>query len=505
MSNTVIAKNALFLYVRTIFTIIISLYSSRVLLKTLGVDDFGLYNLIGGIVAIFTSLRIFLSNAIQRFINYERGQGNVDKVSIIFNIGLYIHRWVALIFFILCEVVGAFLISNLNIEPDRLTAAYITFQLSIFTTVIYILTIPYDALVIANEKMDFYATLSVIESLLKLMIIYLISVMSYDKLVSYACLLFAVSALVRVVNIVYCKISFAESHARKCRDKGLMKSMMTFAGWNICGNLGYSLTHEGVNFVLNLFGGVVVNAAKGITYQIISSVNTLIGNISIAFKPQINTAYGSGDKHQFYHLLTYNGKILFASYVIVAVPLFIFVPQILHMWLGTVPQYTVAFVRSLIFYGLVRSLHAVINSFYDSIGQMKYYQICELCYMVTNIPIAYVLLSMKLPYWSVFISMGIVESLNLMSIIFIATKLYDFDYRIYIKAVIFPCIKLIVFGGGVISVLLPVADKIDNFWQVLGLCGLLVLVILSCVYNVVLDRHERYFVKDHLLKKLRGR
>ena len=204
MSNTTIAKNAIFLYIRTILTIFISLYSSRILLQILGVEDFGLYNLIGGIVAIFTSLRIFLSNAIQRFINYERGQGNLDKVRVIFNIGLYIHKWVAVIFFVICEVAGLLLIGKLNIDPDRLYAAYWTFQLSILTTIVSILAVPYDALIIANERMDFFAMMSIAEAVLKLCIIYIVSIIPFDRLIFYAFLFFLVCVFIRCINIIYC-------------------------------------------------------------------------------------------------------------------------------------------------------------------------------------------------------------------------------------------------------------------------------------------------------------
>lgn len=503
MSNTTIAKNAIFLYIRTILTIFISLYSSRILLQILGVEDFGLYNLIGGIVAIFTSLRIFLSNAIQRFINYERGQGNLDKVRVIFNIGLYIHKWVAVIFFVICEVAGLLLIGKLNIDPDRLYAAYWTFQLSILTTIVSILAVPYDALIIANERMDFFAMMSIAEAVLKLCIIYIVSIIPFDRLIFYAFLFFLVCVFIRCINIIYCKMSFAESRAMKCHDKKLMRNMITFAGWNICGNLGYSLMHEGVNFILNLFGGVIVNAAKGITYQILSAVNTLIGNVSIAFKPQINSVYGSGNHLQFYNLLIYNGKILFASYIIIVVPLFIFVPQILHFWLESVPVYTIEFVRAIMFYGLIRSLHSVMNSYYDSVGQMKYYQLCELCFMIINIPIAYLLLSRRFPFWSVFIAMGILELMNFIAIIIIAVHLYKFNYKIYIRGVIFPYIKMIVCAAFIICVIFPYAANVNNIVLVLMGCAVLILVMLACSFFLIFNNEERKSFMAYVLQRLK--
>ena len=373
-----LAKNTLFMYVRMGLLMLISLYTSRVVLRELGVEDYGTYNLVGSVVAMFTSLKILFSSSTQRFLNYEMGQGNLDRLQLVFNISIIVHIVISVVFVILVESVGLwFLGSKINVEPDRFFAANAVFHLSVLTAVVSVMTVPYDAIIIAHEKMAFYSYVSIFEGIMRLVIVFLLTYLPFDKLITYAGLQMLVTLLVRFINTTYCKRNFAESHVKRLWDKSYFKKMMSFASWNFLGITSYTLFHNGLNMILNVFGGTVVNAARGVAYQINNVLLQFINNVTVVINPYCVKIWAAGEREKAFKMIFFSSKILFFIQLCLLIPIFYLTPEILQVWLGQIPEYSVVFIRLILVYSLVRSLHPSLDLLFKSCGNIKAYQITE--------------------------------------------------------------------------------------------------------------------------------
>lgn len=300
-NNKRIAKNTMMLYIRMLLSMIVSLYTSRVVLNILGVEDYGIYNVVGGVVVLFSFLNNAMASATQRFLNFELGRGDVLEVKRIFSISMTSYICIALLVLFLSETVGLwFFNTQLNIPSSRIDAASWVYQMSIFTFCFSILRIPYNASVIAYERMSFFAYISIIEVLMKLLIVYLLVLGSIDKLILYAILIFVVTVLVNAIYQFYCKHMFEICTYSFFWDKILFKKIIGFSGWSLFGSLANMSAQQGVNFLLNIFYGVTVNAAVGIANQVSSAIYAFISNFQTAFNPQLIKSYASGEKEYFF-------------------------------------------------------------------------------------------------------------------------------------------------------------------------------------------------------------
>ena len=491
MNKQVIALNAFFLFFRSIVTICIGLFASRVLLQKLGVDDYGVYNVVGGIVIMFNSLRTFFSSAIQRFLNYSKGLNDNDLLNKIFNTGVEIQLILATIVLIIMESIGLIFLFHLNLTEVQFSSAKIIYQLSVATAIVSILTVPYDALIIANERMNIFAWFSILDSILRLGIIYLIQKGPFSNLVNYATLLLFVSIIIRCANALYCKRHFQESKLRKVWDKKLMKQMGRFAGWNFLGNTGFSLTHEGINYILNIMGGVAVNAARAIVYQVMSSLNIFVGNINVAFKPQTNASVVEDDKRNFNDLLCYNAKATVSFYLLLILPVIIFARPLVQLWLGQIPEYVVSFIVAISAYYLVRAFHTPIDLFYNSIGELKQYQIIELSLMLLNLPLAYILLSNGLPYWTVFLGMAFVEVLNHISIVALGTVKYGFPLHKFVHEVYKPFAVVVIGCLTILYVAFKTKLWEQNLLIIIASTVLIEVSVVAVLFFMVMNVNER--------------
>lgn len=444
-ANKQIARNTVFLYIRKILTLLIALYTSRVLLQTLGIDDFGLYGLIGSIVVLFNSLRGLFASSIQRFMNVEKRSSD-ECQNRIFSMGVSIHIGIAALFLIIVEIAGLIMIPNLNLHPEKIPVAYIVLQFSILASVVSILTVPYDALMMAKERFDAIAGFSLLDSFLRLIIIYLLTLTTLDRLIIYSILVFGVSLIIRLVNALYCKSQFPViSKYIFIRDRKLFREMTKFAGWNFFGNLGYSLSNQGLNFVLNLFGGVVANAARTIAYQVNNNLRSFVVDIAVAFTPQSMMAYKE-NKARFYNLQFFSAKASSAIFLNFAFPMYILTPPVLNLWLGECPEYSVAFIHGMFFYSMVRNWHGPIDIAFKSANKMQTYQICEIIIMVLNLPISWLCLHLGAPLYSIFVVMTIIEIVNLIAILLISKIQIDFPVMEFIGRVVIPtCMAIAIF------------------------------------------------------------
>ena len=480
-AKQVIFRNSVFLFVRSIIVILLGFYAARVLLEKLGIEDFGVYNIVSGVVLMFHSLRIFFSSAIQRFLNYTKGLGDEKQQNKIFNTGVQIQLVLAGLFFVLMETVGLVVFMHLNLTPEQFSVAKVLFQLAIVTAIVSMMTVPYDALLIANERMDVYALFSIMDYALRLVIIFLISIGPFEQLINYSVLLLVVTILMLTVTALYCHRHFVESKFHWLWDKSLIKDMGRFAGWNFLGNTGNQLTHEGVNFILNLAGGVTVNAARTIAYQMMGGVSTLVTNVNTAYKPQINASAAYDEKRTFYKLLGYNAKVTFIFYLLIVVPLLIFARPIVQFWLGHVPEHVIPFLLAISIYHLLRSLHELVNQFFISIGEMKEYQIIEISVMILILPLAYFLLKQGLPFWTVFIGMSVLEVVNHSATVWVATRKFKFPFMYFVKEVYTPflmmtLISVLIFCGAYYLKWSEVDGPLNGLLHVMATEGLLLLV-----------------------------
>ena len=329
MSNTTennkrIAKNTLLLYFRMLFLMAVSLYTSRVVLNALGVEDFGIYNVVGGVVAMFSVLSGSLSTAISRFITYELGKGNKENLNKIFSSAVTIQFGLAGIIILLAETIGIwFLNIKMNIPEVRMEAANWVFQFSILTFAINLISVPYNASIIAHEKMSAFAYISILEAVGKLTIAYLITISPIDKLIFYAILMCAVALVVRLTYGNYCKRHFSECTYHFSWDKLLLKQMFGFAGWNFIGASSAILRDQGGNVVINLFCGPTVNAARGIAFQVNNAVNQFVTNFMTALNPQITKSYASGDKEYMMTLIFQGARLSFYMLFLLSLPILV--------------------------------------------------------------------------------------------------------------------------------------------------------------------------------------
>lgn len=448
-----LAKNTALMYFRMVVILIINFYASRVILQELGVDDFGIYNVVASIIIMFTSLRFLIASSTQRYLNFEMGRNNNERLSLVFNMSIYINICIAVIFFVIVEVVGVwFLNYKINIDPSRFNAAMFVFQCSVIGSIISIFTTSFDAVIIAHERMDFLAIVSIIEAILKLLSAMVLPLLFYDKLACYGFLLMIISFLVFIICAFYCKRMFAECKFLKKWDKSLFLEMMGFASWNFLGKSAAALTQSGMNMVLNVFGGPVVNAARGIAFQLNSATNQFVNNVNVVFDPFFIKTYASKDLDKFYIAFDFISKVLYCVQLFIVIPFYFLSEKILYLWLGSVPDHSIVFLRLVLLWSLIRAPHSPIDKLFKAVGKIKYYQILEGIILALPLPVSYLLLKVGYDYSSVFESMIVFEIINLFVIILLAKKQCNFPIvRFFTKTVIPIIILTIPFFLGIVA------------------------------------------------------
>ena len=484
-----LARNSAFMYGRMIVLTLITLYTSRVVLRELGVEDYGIYNVVGSVVAMFSALRGLFATSTQRFMNYEMGKGNNDRLQLVFNTGAIINVILSVVFVICVEIVGWWFFGNkINVDPSRLYAAKWVFQLSILSAVVSMLTTPYDAVLIAHERMDFYAIVAVVEGVLRLGIVFLLAWFHFDKLIFYGFLQLAVSVIIRFINAVYCKNHFPESHYKWCWDKSLFKEMSVFAGWNFLGNMAKSLTDSGLNMILNIFGGSAVNAARGIAYQIQSATHKFLGSMLVVVNAYNTKIYASGQKEKFFDLLHFASKIYFTIQMAMTIPLAYLTRDVLQLWLGQVPDYAVVFTQLVLVHSLLRSIHYPINNMFKAVGNLKAYQLTEGIILALPLLVSYFALKAGAPYASMFVIVIIFEIINFAAILFIGRKVAGLSIRQYVWRTALPCTICFVVAcaGFAIRTLF-----VNNVWIAVTLSALSLIVCLLLMFLVGLSKMEK--------------
>lgn len=480
-NNKRVAKNTLFLYFRMILIMLVTLYTSRVVLAQLGIKDYGIYNVVGGVVTMFAFLNNCMTTSTQRFLTFELGKGDMQKLKDVFAASLNIHLAIGIAIVILAETIGLWFVNyKLVIPADRLVAANWVFQFAILAFMVNIIQVPYNAVLIAHEKMSVYAYISIIEAFLKLAIVYLLSISPFDKLIVYGVLIFAVQLLIRCIYQVYCRRHYEESKFRLFWNKELYQQMSGFAGWNLFGSVAWMLRDQGLNIVLNLFFGPVINAARGVAAQVSSAVMNFISNFQVALNPQITKNYANG-KIEEMEKLTYLGiKFSYIILFFLAFPLSLNINYVLHLWLVEVPNYTALFIILILIDSLVGNLFGVpLITSLSATGKIRNYQIVVSFIILFIVPVGYVALRLGCDAPSVFYITIIFTALSGFVRFLYCRKQIGYSLRTMLRNVLLP-----VFGMTIVALPLPIFIKLEYF-KTDTLLSFVILCILALVMSFV--------------------
>lgn len=498
IENNKLAKNTLFLYIRMFLTMGISLYTSRVVLNVLGVNDYGIYNVVGGFVFLFGFINNSMTSATQRFLTVELGKkGDVNTV---FSTSVSIHIVIALIILILCESIGIwFLYNQMQMPSERLNAAFWTFQCSILSTCVMIVSVPYNAVIIAYEKMSAFAYIASLEVFLKLVIAFIISFQPYDNLIAYAVLMLVVQIIVRFCYSLYCNKHFPNIKFSFRLNMQLIKKMISFAGWTLSGNLAMMGYTQGLNILLNVFFGPIVNAARGIAVQVQNAVIAFCSNFMVAVKPQIVKSYSQGNLHRLHKLVITSSKFSFYLLLCITLPLIFSINSILQIWLGNVPQNTNIFLIIILCSSMIRSLADPLITSIHATGDIRKFQLVESSLLICILPVSYVILLFHFPPYSVFIIHLIFEVLTQAARIKIVLPKIKFLIKEYLVKVIYPIMKVILISP-ILPFILYILLHMDLWWTTIALSTLSLLSVIFSVYFLGLSIEEKDFVVEQIHK-----
>lgn len=500
-----IAKNTLVLYVRTLLTMLVSLYTSRVILNTLGVSDFGIINVVGGVVSMFSVISGSLSSSISRFITFELGHGDINKLKRIFSTSVNIQIGISLIIVVLAECIGVWFVNHkLNIPEGRLVAANWVFQCSLLSFVIGLISVPYNACIIAHERMSVFAYISILETILKLLIVYMLFISPYDKLISYSILFVIVAIIIRLIYGWYCHNHFAESHYKFIYDRPLIKEMSGFAGWSFFGNGAYMLNTQGVDMLINIFFGVTLNAAKGVASQVQNAVMQFVGNFTVALNPQITKSYASGDREYMNKLVCRGARFSYFLLLIFTVPIVCEADYILHLWLKTVPEYAPIFLRLMLFGTLMTLLGNTMLTAISATGKIRKYQLAVTIVGCFVFPLTWLAFRMGLPPETTYYIYIVIYFLLVFVRLYIAKGLLNFPVQLYLFDVVFRVV--IVSVAAFILPLIVIRYLEPGFLRlciscIVGLCSSLLTINICGLEKS--EREMLYKKTSYLLSKFR--
>ena len=395
-SKKTIAKNTLLLYSRTIVLLLVSLYTSRIVLQVLGITDYGVYIAIAGVVTMMTMITGPFSNAISRFITYELGRGNQASVNNVFSTSFWVLLIFALIILVILETIGLWFVdTKLNSASCTLATVNWVYEFALLSFLLQLITIPYTSVVIAHERMNFFAFIGVLDSVLKLIVAVLLYKSPIDKLIYYSALLSLESAIVFLVTMLYCRNNFKECKQVIFKiDKLLFRSIFSYTGWHFFGGAASTLHIQGTNILLNIFGGPLVNTAQGIANQVNGAVTNFVSNFTTAINPSIIKSYASGNKEYFFNLIEQGAKYSYFLLLFFVLPILLKTRLLIELWLGTCPDHTVNFVRLVILYTLFESISKPIMTAINATGKVKWYQIIVGGLLILNLPLSYIALEL---------------------------------------------------------------------------------------------------------------
>lgn len=497
-----IAKNTLALYFRMIITMAVGLYTSRVILDSLGIEDYGIYNLVGGFVVMFNVFRAGLLSATQRFITFELGKGDMNKLKKTFSTSLMIFMSLSVVIVLAAEIPGIWFLENkLSIPAERIPAAHWVLQFSLLTLVLNLISFPYNALIIAHEKMKAFAYISIIDVFAKLLIAFLIYISPFDKLIGYAFLLTLVQFIIRTIYTVYCNRHFEESKVVWKMDWSTFKKIYAFTGWGMFGSIAVIFNTQGLNMLLGMFFTPTVNAARGLAVHVQGVISGFVTNFQTALNPQITKSYAS-DQKDYLHKLIYSSS-LFSFYLLFffAVPIFLEADYLLNLWLVKVPEYTGIFFRLIILTAMVDAISNPITTSVDATGNIKKYQVAVGGLRLTVLPISYFILKYGGEPYSVFmVNLGI-DVLAFFVRLFVGHKLVGFPIWGFIQKVLYRILMV-----GITALIVPVFlhfSMEEGFVRLVITAISSVLITALLIFYLGIEKSERNIVMKFIKSKIK--
>lgn len=492
MSSKRIAKNTLFLYVRMILIMGVSLYTSRVVLQQLGVSDFGVYNLVAGLVAMVGFFNAAMSSATQRYLSFDLGSGDRDRVQTTFSATLTIHLGIGVLVLLLAETLGLWYVNNILIFPEnRLRAVNIVYQFSIATFILNIIQVPYNALIIAHERMSVYAYVSILEALMKLGIVFLLVYFGDDKLITYAVLTFLVALITRLVYQIYCRKNFKESRYRFVYDPPFYKELIGFTGWNLFGNVAVVVKSQGINLLLNAFFGAFINATYALTLQVQATITMFVQNFQLAVNPQIIKSYSQGILQKTHSLIFMSSKLSYFLMLLLVCPLFLNTNLILKIWLGVPPDRMVIFVQLVLLNVLIDSISGPLMTGVQATGKIKWYQIIVGSLIFMNLPLASLLLiKVEGKPEMVFYASILISLLSLCFRLYFMKVIMELDLALYFKNVL----VRIVLVSLIVAIPLFYLNQLlisKGLFQFIAVALLFTMFNLAIVFFLGLTKYER--------------
>ena len=502
VNNKRLARNTIFLYIRMVFVMLISFYTTRIILDALGVVDYGVYNVVAGFVSLFAVLNNCLTTGTNRFYNFAIGKGDDDEVRRVYNASLRIQVIIIVILLVLIETIGLWYINNKMVIPeDRLVAANYLFQFSTLSLFFVVLQVPYSSAVLAYERMDYFAIVSVFDALCKLGIALMLPTVSGDKLIFYGFLMMLITIVNFLLYYIYSRVKFPALKICRKVDKKIFRPLLSFSGWSTLDPLSYIVRDQGSNMVLNLFFGPIVNAAFGISRTISGAVTSFASNLSVAFRPQIIQSYSSGNYQRTKTLMFSMSKVNFFLQVIVAVPLIFEMDALLKIWLkDSIPEYSVIFACLVMIINCINVLNEPVSIVMVSTGKIKLVKSVSLVIITIVVPIGYVLFKIGLPPYYIYIAMLFTTIANQISCIAIMIRKFPYiKAGDYIHEILYPCLMLMV-----LSVLTPLALTIilpPTIFRMILVLVLSCIVTFILAYYLYFDKNERSIV-DSIIGKI---
>ena len=500
--NKRIAKNTMFLYFRMFLIMGVSLYTSRVILQALGVEDYGIYNVVGGIVTMFSFLNGSLGAATSRYITFELGRKDYKKLNKIFNVALVSHIFIGLIIVVLAETIGLWFFYEKMIIPDeRLDAAFWVYQISILSSLITLTQVPYNATLIAHENMKVYAYVGMVEVIIKLLIVYLLIIAPFDKLIFYAILLFLLNVGLITFYRIYCIKRYPESHINICRDKVLYKDMFKYAGSDLIGNISVLAQGQGLNLLLNVFFGPVVNAARAVAYQVQGAVTQFGNNFMTAVRPQIIKLYAQGEIKEMFKLVYLSSNFSFYLMWLLILPLCLEADYVLSLLLGEYPDHSVSFLILVFILCLIQTLKTPRTIVLHATGKLFLANVVIGTLLCCAFPLAYVFLKMGGEPESVFWAANITMLLSEFISVFIVRKYVEYNIADYLLNVHFRC-------AVVTAVSLAIPYFIYNrfmepsFFRLVLTCCITTISIIVTVWTIGMNKDMRQKVSTFIKSKL---
>ena len=474
-----IAKNTLMLYGRMLFSMVVSLYTSRVVLNTLGVIDYGIYGVVGGFVSMFSLISSSLSSAVSRFLTFELGRGDQDRLNKAFSTSLLIHIVLAIVVLVLAETVGVWFVNNkMKIPSDRLYAANWVFQASIFSFMFGLFSVPYNASIVSHERMSAFAYIGILDTTLKLLIVLFIaySKWHFDKLIVYSLLLVAVCVSLQCVYLGYCRKNFNECRLRIGFDKEFWKEISAFAGWNFIGCASVTLKDQGVNVLLNIFFDPIVNAARGISMSINGVLSSFVGNFMTALNPLMMKSFAAGEIDYSMQLARWGARFAYFILLLIVLPFLFETQYILNLWLNSYPQLAITFVRFVLVLLMIDSVSHPLITLQLATGNIKRYQIFVGGVSLLNFPISYLFLKLGFNAEIVYLVAIIIAFMCLWLRLVLLKQMVDFSIHIFVREVLYPIIK--------VTIIAPVLPIILYSYMQDG-CLRFIVITISCFVSAL--------------------